>query len=292
MHRHRPARIFQGRPGHPRCVKDSDNDRHQRDIHRRRPEYPGESMAQPGLARHPLGGASMAPRHRSGVTGDQEEGGNGLEGPRQPLCPGLINERILPTEGSVAVGHRSGQPVAQHDENHPRHAVEVHCRVADRALGHTQKVPVTRRCGAERGMRRPRWRDLRQGRPPNPSGKLVFSASRFGASSLGRCPIYGHAFVEQTGCRSRGSGIVGARWRGDRVRGRAVGAAINTTCSYPQVVAALNAQSPGCRGQSSPDSRMAQGCLQRYPRFAAATAHADGSASPGAFPGRRTSTSR
>ena len=110
------------------------------------PEYPGESMAQPGLARHPLGGASMAPRDRSGVTGDQEESRHGLEGPRQPLRPGLINERILPTEDSVAVGHRSGQPVAQHDENHPRHAVEVHCRVADRALGHTQKVPAQWRC--------------------------------------------------------------------------------------------------------------------------------------------------
>jgi hemophore-related protein len=40
-------------------------------------------------------------------------------------------------------------------------------------------------------------------------------------------------------------------------------AAINTTCSYPQVVAALNAQSPGA-GSKLSSSGMASGFLQRY----------------------------
>ena len=249
-------------------------------------------MTHPGLAGHPLGGASMAPRDRSGVTGDQEEGGNGLEGPRQPLCPGLINERILPTEDSVAVGHRSGQPVAQHDENHPRHAVEVHRRVADRALSHTRKVPVTRCCGAEHGMRRPRWRDLRQGRPPNPSGKLVFSASRFDASSLGRCPIYGHAFVEQTGCRSRGSGIVGARWRGDRVCRRPVAGGNQHHLQLSPGCGGVERPVTGCRIEAH-QFRHGKWLPAEVSRFAATTAHTNGSASPGAVPGRgERSTSR
>jgi hemophore-related protein len=40
-------------------------------------------------------------------------------------------------------------------------------------------------------------------------------------------------------------------------------AAINTTCSYPQVVAALNAQSPGA-GAKLTSSGIASGFLQRY----------------------------
>jgi len=40
-------------------------------------------------------------------------------------------------------------------------------------------------------------------------------------------------------------------------------AAINTTCSYPQVVAALNAQSPGA-GSKLTSSGLASGFLQRY----------------------------
>ncbi len=40
-------------------------------------------------------------------------------------------------------------------------------------------------------------------------------------------------------------------------------AIVNTTCSYPQVVAALNAQSPDLANQLSA-SRMAQSSLQRF----------------------------
>ena len=40
-------------------------------------------------------------------------------------------------------------------------------------------------------------------------------------------------------------------------------AAINTTCSYPQVVAALNAQSPAAAAKFN-SSRMAQGWLQSF----------------------------
>ena len=40
-------------------------------------------------------------------------------------------------------------------------------------------------------------------------------------------------------------------------------AAINTTCSYPQVVAALNAQSPGA-GAKLTSSGLASSFLQRY----------------------------
>lgn len=40
-------------------------------------------------------------------------------------------------------------------------------------------------------------------------------------------------------------------------------AAINTTCSYPQVVAALNAQQPGAGAQLTSNG-LASGFLQRY----------------------------
>jgi len=42
-----------------------------------------------------------------------------------------------------------------------------------------------------------------------------------------------------------------------------LGAAINTTCSYPQVVAALNAQSPAAAAKFQ-TSHMAQGWLQQF----------------------------
>jgi hemophore-related protein len=42
-----------------------------------------------------------------------------------------------------------------------------------------------------------------------------------------------------------------------------MGAAINTTCSYPQVVAALNAQSPAAAAKFQ-NSHMAQGWLQQF----------------------------
>jgi hemophore-related protein len=42
-----------------------------------------------------------------------------------------------------------------------------------------------------------------------------------------------------------------------------IDAAINTTCSYPQVVAALNAQSPAAAAKFN-SSRMAQGWLQSF----------------------------
>ena len=80
---------------------------------------------------------------------------------------------------------------------------------------------------------------------------------------LGRCSTYGHASNEQTGCCSRRSGVVVARWRGDRVRGPRCGPAINTTCSYPQVVAALNAQSPAAAAKFN-QSPMAQGWLRSF----------------------------
>jgi hemophore-related protein len=42
-----------------------------------------------------------------------------------------------------------------------------------------------------------------------------------------------------------------------------MGAAINTTCSYPQVVAALNAQSPAAAAKFN-NSPMAQGWLRNF----------------------------
>jgi hemophore-related protein len=42
-----------------------------------------------------------------------------------------------------------------------------------------------------------------------------------------------------------------------------LGAAINTTCSYPQVVAALNAQSPAAAAKFN-NSPMAQGWLRNF----------------------------
>jgi hemophore-related protein len=42
-----------------------------------------------------------------------------------------------------------------------------------------------------------------------------------------------------------------------------LGLAINTTCSYPQVVAALNAQSPAAAAKFN-NSKMAQGWLQSF----------------------------
>ena len=42
-----------------------------------------------------------------------------------------------------------------------------------------------------------------------------------------------------------------------------MGPAINTTCSYPQVVAAMNAQSPAAAAKFN-NSRMAQGWLQSF----------------------------
>ena len=139
VHRHRPARIFQSRTRHLAGVRHHDNCRHQHDVHRRRSEHPGESMPQPGLARHTLDVAPMGPGHCAGIPGGQEECRHRLERPGQPLSPGLVDERVLPTEISVVIGHRSGQPMAQHDEDHPRHAVKVHGQIADRALGHNQK---------------------------------------------------------------------------------------------------------------------------------------------------------
>ena len=59
-----------------------------------------------------------------------------------------------------------------------------------------------------------------------------------------------------------------------------LGAAINTTCSYPQVVAALNAQSPAAAAKFQ-NSHMAQGWLQQIPGVAAAAARGDGTAGAG-----------
>ena len=212
----------------------------------------------------------MAPGDRSGVTGDQKEGGNGLEGPRQPLRPGLINKRILPTEDSVAIGHRSGQPVAQHDENHPRHAVEVHCRVADRALGHTQKVPVTRRCRGVRGMRRPRWPNPRQGRP---RFLPVNSCSRRRGSTLHHLEGVPHMVTRSLSKLAAaagglalsvlaGAGIASA----DDLSGRQS----TPPAVIRQVVAALNAQSRAAASKVPDSSAHGTGLSAELPRFATA----------------------
>jgi hemophore-related protein len=59
-----------------------------------------------------------------------------------------------------------------------------------------------------------------------------------------------------------------------------MGAAINTTCSYPQVVAALNAQSPAAAAKFN-QSPMAQGWLRNFiasppPQRAAMAQQAEG----------------
>ncbi len=133
VHRHRPTRVFQRGTGDVAQAHDEHNCRHQPDVDRRGSEHPGESMPQPGLARHTVGIAPMRPGHCSGVAGNQKERRHGLERPRQPLGPRLVEERVLPTEISVVISHRSGQPMAQHDEDHARNAVEIHRQIAGRA---------------------------------------------------------------------------------------------------------------------------------------------------------------
>ena len=135
MHRHRPAGVLQHRTGNSVDAQSQHNERHQRDVHRCRSEDSGQSMAQPGLARHTVSVVPMRPGHGAGVAGHQEERGDGLEWPGQPLSPGLVDQGVLPTERSVVIGHRPGQPMSQHDEDHTRYAVEIHRKIAVRSRG-------------------------------------------------------------------------------------------------------------------------------------------------------------
>ena len=78
-----------------------------------------------------------------------------------------------------------------------------------------------------------------------------------------KVPTYGHAVVHQTGCRSRGLALSLVAGAGIASADPAIDAAINTTCSYPQVVAALNAQSPAAAAKFN-RSPMAQGWLRSF----------------------------
>src|SRR5262249_43253217 len=83
----------------------------------------------------------------------QRHTGTRVEKPGHPLAPGQVDERVLPPERPVVVGHRPGQPMPQHDEDHTGYAIEVHreipggwrgilherngtCHVARRRLAH------------------------------------------------------------------------------------------------------------------------------------------------------------
>ena len=101
-----------------------------------------------------VGVAPVRPRHRAGVAGHQEEHRDGLERPGQPLGPGQVDERVLSTELPVVIGHGSGQPMPQHDEDHARYAVEVDGQIAGRSRG---VCVVHQRAKSSMGCTRPRY---------------------------------------------------------------------------------------------------------------------------------------
>src|SRR5579875_1353466 len=130
MHRHRPTAVVQHETVHTNQAEHHRHGRYQPHIPRCRSEDSGQSVPKPRPTRHAAVVAAVRPRHRTRVAGDQKKHRNRLERPRQPLRPGLIDERVLPTEVSVAVRDAARQPVPQHDEDHARDAVAVHRKLA------------------------------------------------------------------------------------------------------------------------------------------------------------------